>query len=478
MSNPRGFIEIEHKAPSYRDVEERIKDFQEVELKLSENEIAEQALRCMDCGVPFCHGSGCPLGNYIPEWNELVSEGYWKEALQLLLATNEFPEFTGKICPALCEGSCTVGLNSESVAIRQIELALIEKGFENEWIKPFIPKKRTGKRVAIVGSGPAGLATASRLNKLGHKVTVFEKDKKPGGLLRYGIPDFKLDKATVERRINLMKVSGIKFECNLEVGTDISGDYLLKRFDAVCLANGAMVPRNLEAPGRNLDGIHYAMDFLRQQNCRIENEEFSKKEITATDKNVIVIGGGDTGSDCVGTSIRQDATSITQLEIMPKPPIKRDSSTPWPLWPYKLRTSSSHKEGCRRVWNIMTTGFEASEDGKVTKINTVKVEWKFTDEGVPASFEKIPGSESSLKADLILLAMGFTGAEPSKLMEQLNVSFDKRGNISIDEKGNVKCKANNVFAAGDAASGASLVVRAMHSGCQLAETISNFLCKH
>ena len=475
MSNPRGFIEIPHKKPFYRDVDERIKDFSEVETKLSEDEIQEQASRCMDCGIPFCHGCGCPLGNYIPEWNELVSEGYWEEALGILLSTNEFPEFTGKICPALCEGACTVGLNAESVTIRQIELELIEKGFENGWIKPFIPEIRTGKKVAVVGSGPTGLALASRLNKLGHNVIVFEKDKYPGGLLRYGIPDFKLDKTIIERRVDLMKESGIEFECNLEVGTDISGDYLLKRFDAVCLTCGAMLPRELNVPGKNLGGVHYAMDFLSQQNRRVSNEEITDNEISAKDKNVIVIGGGDTGSDCVGTSIRQGAVSVTQLEIMPKPPIDRHQSTPWPLWPYKLRTSSSHNEGCKRVWNIMTTDFKGREGGNVTTVNTADVKWKHNEEGIPVSFKKVTDSENSLDADLVLIAMGFTGAEYSNLMKQLQVLFDKIGNVEVDGSGKVNCKTENIFAAGDVASGPSLVVRAMHSGCLLAETVNSYL---
>ena len=475
-SKPRGFIEIPHKAPQYRDVEERITDFNEVEINLTDAEIIEQATRCMDCGIPFCHGCGCPLGNYVPEWNDLVGEGYWEEALKVLLSTNEFPEFTGKICPALCEGSCTAGLNGDSVTIKQIELKLIEKGFENGWIQPFIPTVRTGKKVAVVGGGPAGLALASRLNKFGHEVTVFEKDKEPGGLLRYGIPDFKLEKKTVARRVKLLKKSGIKFECDIEPGKDISGDYLLKKFDAVALTCGAMIPRNIDVANRDSEGIYFAMNFLRQQNMRVSGEKINENEISAENKKVVVIGGGDTGSDCVGTAIRQNASSVTQLEIMPKPPLERSNSTPWPLWPYKLRTSSSHKEGCRRVWSIMTTGFESIE-GKVVKVNTVKVEWKLSEEGAPVSFEKIEGSESSIKADLVLLAMGFTGAEKSDITKQLEVQFTKRGNIEISDAGQVKCKSDKVFAAGDAANGASLVVRAMQSGVELAQTINDFLQK-
>ena len=475
MTKPRGFIEIPPIRTSYRDVDERVKDFAEVEIKLSENEVKEQASRCMDCGIPFCHGCGCPLGNIIPEWNELISNGYWKESLQILLSTNEFPEFTGKVCPALCEGSCTVGLNDEPVTIRQIELALVEKGFENGWIKPFIPQKRTGKKVAVVGSGPSGLSTASRLNKLGYNVTVFERDNKPGGLLRYGIPDFKLEKKLVERRIDLMKESGIKFECDIDVGIDISGDFLLKKFDAVCLANGALIPRELNIAGRELKGVYYAMEFLSQQNRRIANETITKSEISAKGKKVVVIGGGDTGSDCVGTSIRQGAISVTQIEIMPKPPIDRHESTPWPLWPYKLRNSSSHKEGCRRIWSVMTTNFEDSNNNNIGTVNTVNVEWEYNEEGIPVSFKKIPGSEKSIKADLVLIAMGFVGSERSTLSEQLKITFDKRGNIITNEDSKVNCKSERVFAAGDTASGASLVAKAIYSGSQAAENINNFL---
>ncbi|MCF7792170.1 MAG: glutamate synthase subunit beta [Victivallales bacterium] len=474
MSTLRGFIEIMHKKNKFRDIKRRVKDFQEVELRLSDQDIMQQAARCMDCGIPFCHGCGCPLSNYIPEWNELVSEGYWQEALKILLSTNEFPEFTGRICPALCEGSCTVGLNSEAVTVRQIELALIEKGFENGWIKPFIPNVRTGKKIAVIGSGPAGLAAAARLNKYGHEVTVFEKNEKPGGLMRYGIPDFKMDKTVIDRRIQLLKDSGVNFECNLDVGNDISGNYLLKKFDAVVLSCGAQVPRNLDVPGRQLQGIYYAMDFLKQQNQIIGEETFPEERINAENKKVVVIGGGDTGSDCVGTAIRQNAASVTQLEIMPMPPRERSESTPWPLWPYKLRTSSSHEEGCNRIWNTMTTGFEGS--GKnVSKVNTVKVEWNMSKEGRPLSPEVIPGTKSSIETDLVLIAMGFTGVKYSKLINQLGCEIDSNSNLKTENSGKVLCKSDNVFSAGDAVSGASLVVSAMNSGTLLAEKIDNFL---
>lgn len=475
MSDPKGFINIPFKDPEYRDVDERTKDFKEVEILPSEKTIMEQAARCMDCGIPFCHGCGCTLCNLIPEWNELVSEGYWKEALDLLISTNDFPEFTGRICPALCEGACTVALNMEPVNIRLIEYALIEKGFKEGWVKPFIPKKRTGKKVAVVGSGPSGLAAAARLNRFGHSVTVFEKNNKPGGLLRYGIPDFKLDKSIVERRINLMKDSGIKFENNINVGSDISGEFLLKRFDAVCIACGAEDPRDLKIAGRELNGIYFAMDFLSQQNKQIANEEFSEKTISARNKNVVVIGGGDTGSDCVGTSIRQKARSVTQLEIMPKPPEERHPDTPWPLWPYKLRTSSSHKEGCKRIWSILSESFEGDKNNNVVKINTVKVNWTFNNEGMPKSFEKASNSESNIKADLVLLAMGFTGPKRTFLMEQLGASFTKRGNVEIEGNGQIKGSSDKVFAVGDVASGASLVLKAMNSGAQIAEQIDNYL---
>ena len=472
MGNPRGFLDVERKEGGYRPKKERVKDFKEVEKRLSENDIKLQASRCMDCGIPFCHGCGCPLANIIPEWNDLIYNGHWKEALEILHSTNNFPEFTGRICPAPCETACTVGLNGEPVSIRLIELELVEKGFESGILKPEPPSERSGKSVAVIGSGPAGLALADILNKSGHKVTVYEKNAKPGGLLRYGIPDFKLDKAIIDRRLNLLEQEGIKFENSVTVGEDIAGDYLVKKFDAVAITSGAETPRDLPVPGRDLNGIHFAMDFLGQQNRINSGEKLVGKKISAKGKNVVVIGGGDTGSDCVGTSIRQGAESVTQIEIMPEPPNKRCESTPWPEWPYQVRTSTSHKEGCERIWSVKTVDF-AGKGGKVKKINTLGVEWSFNEQGAPASMKDVPGSEKEVPADLVFLAMGFTGIVKKGLTTALKLSFDKRGNLEVNDKGMTSRKG--VFAAGDAASGASLVVRAISAGRELAQNINDFL---
>jgi len=473
MGNPRGFLDIDRKDPVYRSKKERVLDFNEVEVRLSDKEVNEQAARCMDCGIPFCHGAGCPLANVIPEWNDMVYNGHWEDALKLLLSTNNFPEFTGRICPAPCEAACTVGLDGDPVAIRQIELALVEKGFETGLISPVQQLSgRSGKCVAVVGSGPSGLAVADCLNKSGHNVIVYEKNANPGGLLRYGIPDFKLAKNIIERRVELMKREGVIFETSIEVGNDISGDYLAKKFDAVAITSGAETPRDLPVSGRDLKGVYFAMEFLGQQNRSNSGEKFLGKKISAEGKNVVVIGGGDTGSDCVGTSIRQGASSVTQIEIMPKPPEERSEFTPWPQWPYQLRTSSSHKEGCERKWNIKSVDFEG-ESGKIVKINAIEVKWEFDAQGRPVKMADVEGSEFSLDADLVFLAMGFTGVTQSGLVNDLNLKLDQRGNIATDEKGMSSRKG--VFAAGDAASGASLVVRAIASGRKLAGDIDCFL---
>ncbi|QSH42208.1 glutamate synthase subunit beta [Lentisphaerota bacterium ZTH] len=470
MSRPRGFIEIERQNARYRPKEERVKDYNEVEQSLTEDEIVEQSGRCMDCGVPFCHGSGCPLDNVIPEFNELVHERRWQEALDVLLSTNNFPEFTGRICPALCEASCTAGLSVDAVSIRQIELAVIEKGFAEGYIRPCPPPHRSGRKVAVIGSGPAGLAVADQLNKMGHWVTVYERDKFAGGLLRYGIPDFKLNKAIVERRIKLMRDEGVSFETGIDVGVDVTGSFLLKKFDAVCLCNGSRIPRDLPVPGRELDGIHFAMDYLKQQNQRVSGEPVAGKDILAAGKKVVVIGGGDTGSDCVGTAIRQGAESVTQLEIMPRPPEERDEATPWPQWPYKLRTSSSHKEGCQRMWNILTESF--SGNGNVQRVNAVKVDWDVID-GRPVNMRQLKDSGFTLNADLVLLAMGFVGAQKYGCADQFGVKLDQRGNVKVDDDG--RTSEDRVFAAGDIASGPSLVVRAIDAGRILAETVNDYL---
>ncbi|OGV35015.1 MAG: glutamate synthase [Lentisphaerae bacterium GWF2_45_14] len=472
MGNPRGFIDVERKDAGYRPVYQRIRDYKEVEKRLSPEEIKLQSSRCMDCGIPFCHGCGCPLGNIVPEFNDLVYSGRWKEALQIIYSSNNFPEFTGRICPALCEAACTSGLNGDPVSIRQIELAVIEKGYEDGIIKPEPPEKRTGKKVAVVGSGPAGLATADDLNKMGHSVTVFERERNPGGLLRYGIPDFKLDKRVIDRRVEIMKREGIIFETHVNIGSDISARFLMDRFDAVCITCGAKIPRDLPVPGRELKNVHFAMDFLWQQNCRVSGEKFEEKDILASGLKVLVIGGGDTGSDCVGTSIRQEAASVTQIEIMPEPPESRDSSTPWPMWPYQKRSSSSHKEGCTRMWDILTKSFEGDSAGNVRRVNVVKVEWEIVD-GRPVKFKEVPGSEFVIEADLVLLAMGFTGAEKKGALEQFGIELDKRGNVKADSESGLA--VGKVFAAGDAASGASLVVRAIAAGKKLAQSVNKFL---
>ncbi|MCP4179052.1 MAG: glutamate synthase subunit beta [bacterium] len=474
MGKAKGFIEIEVKGPVYREVKERVKDFKEVEKVLSDKEIQEEAARCMDCGIPFCHGCGCPLGNLIPEWNEYAYRGFWKLALNILLSTNDFPEFTGRICPAPCETACTAGIPSLPVSIRQIEVALVEKGFANDYIALHEPKNRTDKHVAVIGSGPAGLSVANQLNKLGHNVVVYERDKFPGGLLRYGIPDFKLDKKVVERRINLMSNQGIKFETGIDVGVDITAKYLLKKFDAVCLAGGSRKPRDLNIPGKMFNNIYFALDFLSMQNKEVSDEKISEEKISVTNKKVVVIGGGDTGSDCVGTSNRQRAASVTQIEIMPEPPKNRSEGTPWPEWSYKLRTSSSHREGCERLWSVMSKSFEGA-DGKVTKINAVKVEWELSEKGLPVSMKEIPGTEFSIQADVVFLSMGFTGPEKMDILKQLEVEQDKRTNVIVNELGNTGLE--NVFATGDIVSGASLVVRAFEAGKISAKHIDNYLSK-
>ena len=472
----KGFIEIDRRDPAYRPRDQRVRDYRAVELRLTDSELVEQSARCMDCGIPFCQGArssvGCPVHNLIPEFNDQVYHDQWRQALELLLAGGCFPEFTGRICPAPCEASCVCGLYKEPVAIRQIELAIIEKGFERGYVQPRPPVKRRDKKVAIVGSGPAGLAAAHMLNQSGFHVTVYENAAYPGGILRYGVPDFKLEKWVVERRIDLMRAEGIVFETGVEVGADISYRFLRKRFDAILLTGGARRPRDLEVKGRDLEGIHFAMYFLTQHNMRIGGEPVDENTaILAEGRDVVVIGGGDTGSDCVGTSIRQGARSVTQLEILPEPPAQRSEATPWPLWPDQRRDSSSHKEGCTRRWSVKTKAFRG-EGGKVSGLACVEVQWRAEKGGAKAP-QEIKGSGFGVEADLVLLAMGFVGPGRNRLVEE-------RG-LALNEHGFVKRDADNmtsepgVFVAGDMSQGASLVVRAIQDGRESAAGIGRYL---
>jgi glutamate synthase (NADPH/NADH) small chain len=472
MGNPKGFLLLPRKTAGYRPLNERIYDFGEVEQTLNEQDRQDQAARCMDCGVPFCQW-GCPVMNNMPEWQDAIYRGDWKNAIDLLHVTNNFPEFTGRICPAPCEHACTLNIQNDPVTIRENEAAAAEKGFEMGFILPHPPSVRTGWKVAVIGSGPSGLACADLLNKWGHQVTVFEKDDAIGGLLRYGIPDFKLNKKVIDRRLDILLEEGIDFRTNTYVGKDVTGSDVLAQFDAVCLTIGAMKPRALAAEGADLKGIHFAMDFLTQQNkinkgMKIPDED----RIVATDKNVIIIGGGDTGSDCVGTSIRQGARSVMQIEILPKPPETRNPNNPWPFWANTLRSSSSHEEGCERRWS-MSTKRVLGEKGQVKKLELVEVEWT-TENGKTTMVEK-PGTTRIIGADLILLAMGFVHCTHEGIAEEFGLEFDPRGNIKVDK--NFRTSRDKVFAAGDAAIGASLVVRAIFQGRNLARSVDNFLRK-
>jgi glutamate synthase (NADPH/NADH) small chain len=475
MGRPDGFLVYQRKDPGYRPIEERIHDFRAVDKQLTHNEVQIQAARCMECGTPFCHAYGCPLANVIPEFNEYVYRGHWEEALKILLSTNNFPEFTGRICPAPCEAACVAGINLDPVMIRHIELSVIEKGFESGFLDNDPPKFRSDKRVAVVGSGPAGLAAADTLNRAGYQVIVFDEARYPGGILRYGIPDFKLEKWVVERRIRLMEAQGVRFEMGVRVGTDISYRYLKDRFQAVCLACGAREPRDLDVPGRGFSGIHFAMEYLTGQNKRIQGEILSpSEEIEAQGKNVLVIGGGDTGSDCLGTAIRQGAEQVYQFEILPKPPEKRSPSTPWPEWPMMLRKSHAHKEGGELYWSVMAKAFEG-EEGRVKRVKAVQVEWKSKQEGGPLMPVEKPGTEFELEVDLVLLAMGFLGPEKSGITEVLNFEKDTRSNIIGDDKN--MSNIPGVFVAGDMRQGQSLVVRAIADGRKAVKGIKKWLKK-
>ena len=475
MGKPTGFIEFNRKPPQRRSIEDRLKDSKEFYHNWSEQEARDQGSRCMNCAVPFCH-VGCPLGNLIPEWNHLVYTNQWESALERLHSTNNFPEFTGRICPAPCEPSCVLSINQDPVTIEYIEKAIVDRGFSEGWIKPVIPKNRTGKTVAGVGSGPAGLAASQQLNRAGHTVTLFERSDKIGGLLRYGIPDFKLEKDIIERRINIMSEEGVIFKTGIEIGKDIQLHELTNDFDAVCLTIGAGEPRELPVSGRDLDGVHYAMDYLTQQNRRVSGENIARRySITAKDKKVIILGGGDTGADCLGTAHRQGADSVYQLELLSEPPTNRRTDNPWPQWPQILRTSPAHEEGGLRDYSILTKSLSGS-NGKVEKLNAIRVEWGDPDDSGRPVMKEMPGTEFSIDVDLVLLAMGFVHPEHKGLVENSSLELDARGNIKTDSERSTSVPG--IFAAGDSTRGASLVVWAIAEGRQAAYGIDKYLMGH
>ena len=472
MGKVTGFMEFDRLDRDYAPVNERTQHYKEFLIPLENKELREQSARCMDCGIPYCH-NGCPVNNLIPDWNDLVYEGNWKAALETLHSTNNFPEFTGRICPAPCEASCTLNITDQPVTIKSIECAIIDRGWEENWILPKISQSKTGKKVAIIGSGPAGLACAQQLARVGHSVTLFEKNASLGGLLRYGIPDFKMEKHLIDRRLTQMRAEGVVFRSNTEVGVTVSADEILQQFDAMVLTGGSETPRDLGVPGRDLDGVHYAMDFLAQQNKRIAGEDVTdNRTILAGGKHVVVIGGGDTGSDCVGTSIRQGAASVTQLEVMPKPPEMEDKALSWPNWPLKLRTSSSHLEGADRDWSVATKAF-TGDDGRVTGLELVRNEWKQNENG-QFSMAELPATKFHLKADLVLLAMGFIHPKPAGLLDELSIALDERGNVKADET-SYKTSRKNVFVAGDMRRGQSLVVWAIKEGRRAARAVDEHL---
>ena len=468
MGKLKGFIEYERSEEGLIPVRKRLKNYKEFTIKPSEAKLKKQGGRCMDCGVPFCH-SGCPLGNLIPDFNDAVYHNEWEKALHILHSTNNFPEFTGRLCPAPCEAACVLGLINPPVSIEMIEKYIVERGFKEGWIKPTIPKKRTGKKIAIIGSGPAGLAASQQLNKAGHNVEVLERDKKIGGLLRYGIPDFKMEKNIIDRRVDVLIKEGITFKTNTEVGKNFSTEKL-KKYDAVVLCAGATIKRNLPIKGSELKGIKQAMDFLKLQNEVVDNLQKTNKELNAEGKNVIVIGGGDTGSDCIGTSNRQGAKSVTNFEIMPKPSSSRTEENPWPFWPFKLKTTSSHEEGIHREWSILTKEFVGDKNGNVTGLKTIEVEW-IKKEGERPQLKEIEGSEKLWPCDLVLLALGFTAHEKD-LVEQLNIETDDRGQLVSK---NYQSSIPNIFSAGDMRRGQSLIVWAISEGREAAVQVDKFL---
>ncbi len=464
MGKVTGFLEYQRETPARRPVSTRVNDFLEVYQEFPDEKVRTQGARCMDCGVPFCH-TGCPLTNIIPEWNDLVYRDRWKEAIRTLHLTNNFPDFTGRLCPAPCEAACVLGINEPPVAIKAIEKAIIEHAFREGWIVPEPPEHRTGKRVAVVGSGPAGLSAAQQLNRAGHWVTIFEKADRLGGLLRYGIPDFKMEKHILDRRLQQLEQEGVKFQPHSHVGRDVPVEDLQKEFDIILLTGGSEHPRDLQVPGRELQGIHFAMEFLPQQNKVVAGDAVPD-QILATGKRVVIIGGGDTGADCLGTVHRQKAASVHQFEIMPTPPLERSPKTPWPLWPLQLRTESSHEEGGARNWAVATTRFTGDENGRVKQLHAVRV-------GPPPKFDPIPGTEHVLEVDLVLLAMGFVGPVKTGLLDGLGLRLDARGNVETD--GNYMTSVPGVFAAGDMRRGQSLVVWAIAEGRKAASAIDQYL---
>jgi len=473
MGKITGFMELDRLAEPYLPVAERVKNYKEFVLHLSDADAKQQGARCMDCGIPFCHNhssGGCPVNNIIPDWNDLVYRGKWREALAVLHSTNNFPEFTGRICPAPCEEACTLNINNDPVGIKSIEHAIIDKGWEMGWVLPQPPKRKTGKRVAVVGSGPAGMAAAQQMARAGHEVVLFEKNDRIGGLLRYGIPDFKMEKSHIDKRMEQMRAEGVEFRVSQHIGgtgvNSVAAKQLLDEFDAVVLSGGAEQPRDLPVPGRELAGVHFAMEFLPQQN-KVNAGDTVAGQIMATGKHVVVIGGGDTGSDCVGTSNRHGAASVTQFELLPQPPASVDKPYVWPNWPIKLRTSSSHEEGCERGWSV-TTKRLIGADGKVTKLIAAKVEWK------DGKMQEVPDSEFEMKADLVLLAMGFLGPVQGGLLEQLGIEKDARSNVKADSE-KYQTTVPKVFAAGDMRRGQSLVVWAIREGRQCARSVDEYL---
>lgn len=483
MGKPTGFKEFSRELPGKKPVSERLSHYGEFVESFAEEKLNQQSARCMNCGVPFCH-SGCPLGNVIPEFNDAVYRKDWQEAYDVLVSTNNFPEFTGRICPAPCESACVLGINQPPVAIEEIEKHIIEIAFDKGFVKPRKPNVRSGKKIAVIGSGPAGLAAAAQLNYAGHQVTVFERDERPGGLLRYGIPDFKLEKWIIDRRIAVMEEEGISFQCHANVGVNVSINDLLREYNAIVLAIGSTVPRDLPVPGREASGVHFAMQFLKQQNKRVAGQDphlhadlesnILAQPLLATGKHVVVIGGGDTGSDCVGTSNRHGATSVTQFELLPQPPSERTSHMPWPSYPMLLKTTTSHEEGCERKWAIATKEFIKDENGNLKALRIVDLEWKSSEDGRPAGFTEKAGSEQVIPCELALLAMGFVHPQHTGLVEQLEVEKDERGNVKATDKA-YQTNLPKVFVAGDARRGQSLVVWAISEGRECARKVDEFL---